>query len=90
MTKHPRKSADNVVSMPANIREGRPPAHDFTGAATAPEARVAGAPDDPRMREAMRLMQAFLAIEDERSRAALVTLAERMVSFDWVRKVQQR
>jgi hypothetical protein len=90
MTKHPRKSDGNVVSMPASIREGSIPAHEFTSTATAPEARVAGGPDDPRMQEAMRLMEAFLAIEDGQGRAALVTLAERMVSYDWVRKVQQR
>ncbi len=42
------------------------------------------------MREAVRLMEAFLAIEDEQGRAALVTLAERLVSYDWARKVQQR
>ncbi len=90
MTKHPRKPGDNVVSMPASIREGRIPPHEFTGTATAPEACVDGGPDDPRMQEAMRLMEAFLAIEDGQSRAALITLAERMVSYDWVRKVQRR
>jgi hypothetical protein len=42
------------------------------------------------MREAMRLVEAFLAIEDELGRAALITLAERLVSYDWVRKAQQR
>ena len=38
----------------------------------------------------MRLIEAFLAIEDEAARAALIALAERLVSFDWLRKVQQR
>ena len=42
------------------------------------------------MREAMRLVEAFLAIEDEHGRTALITLAERLVSYDWVRKAQQR
>jgi hypothetical protein len=42
------------------------------------------------MQEALRLMEAFLAIEDEQGRAALITLAERLVSYDWVRKAQQR
>jgi hypothetical protein len=37
----------------------------------------------------MRLMQVFLAIEDAAGRAALITLAERLVSYDWARKVQQ-
>jgi hypothetical protein len=50
---------------------------------------AAGSPDDPRMKEAMRLMQAFLAIEDAAGRAALITLAERLVSYDWVGKVRQ-
>ena len=36
----------------------------------------------------MRLAQAFLAIEDAAARNALVTLAEQLVSFDWVRKIK--
>jgi hypothetical protein len=35
-------------------------------------------------------MEAFLAIEDATLRPAIVTLAERLVSYDWVRKAQQR
>ena len=50
---------------------------------------LAGSPDDPRMQEAMRLMQAFLAIEDAAGRTALITLAERLVGFDWVGKARQ-
>jgi hypothetical protein len=33
-------------------------------------------------------IRAFLAIEDEQGRAALFTLAERVVSYDWVGKAQ--
>ena len=51
---------------------------------------VAGSPDDPRMREAMRLIEAFLAIEDAAARAALVALAERLVTHDWACRAQQR
>ena len=51
---------------------------------------AAGSPDDPRIQEALRLIEAFLAIEDETARSALITLAERLVTFDWARKVQQR
>jgi hypothetical protein len=77
--------------MSAKTLENRTPTHDFTGkAATAGALTAAGSPDDPRMQEALRLMEAFLAIEDEQGRAALITLAERLVSYDWVRKVQQR
>ncbi len=47
------------------------------------------APTIPAWKEAMRLMQAFLAIEDTAGRAALITLAERLVSHDWAHKVQQ-
>lgn len=50
----------------------------------------AGSPDDPIMREALRLIEAFLAIEDAGARNALITLAESLVSYDWVRKVQGR
>jgi hypothetical protein len=59
--------------------------------AAAPSAfAAAGSPDDPRTREAMRLIEAFLAIEDASARASLIVLAERLVSYDWLRKVQQR
>lgn len=51
---------------------------------------TAGSPDDPIMREALRLIEAFLAIEDAGARNALITLAESLVSYDWVRKVQGR
>ena len=50
----------------------------------------AGSPDDPVMREALRLIEAFLAIEDPTARAALITRAESLVSYDWVRKAQGR
>ena len=51
---------------------------------------AAGGPEDPIMREALRLIEAFLAIEDAAARSALITLAEGLVSYDWVRKVQRR
>jgi hypothetical protein len=51
---------------------------------------AAGSPDDPRTQEAMRLIEAFLAIEDASARSSLIVLAERLVSYDWLRKVQQR
>jgi hypothetical protein len=92
MTNHrPRKPGHNVVPMPAKPLESRDPARDFQVNASAPKAlAAAGSPDDPRMQEALRLMEAFLAIEDEPGRTALITLAERLVSYDWVRKAQQR
>ncbi len=49
-----------------------------------------GSPDAPRTQEAMRLIEAFLAIEDASARSSLIVLAERLVSYDWLRKVQQR
>jgi hypothetical protein len=77
MNKHPRKPGHNVVQMPAKLLETRTLA-------------AAGSPDDPRVQEAMRLIEAFLAIEDAAARAALITLAERLVSHDWLRRAQQR
>lgn len=82
MPKQTRGSGDNVVPMPAKTSEGRDSAAKTFAAA--------GSPDDPRMKEAMRLMQVFLAIEDAPGRAALITLAERLVSDDWARRMQQR
>ena len=63
-------------------------------AAKHPELRAARAmtsgSNDPRTKEAMRLVEAFLAIEDATARQSLIALAERLVSYDWVRKVQPR
>jgi hypothetical protein len=42
------------------------------------------------MREAMRLIEAFLAVEDAAARAALIALADSLVTHDWVRRAQQR
>jgi hypothetical protein len=91
MNKQPRKPGHNVVPMPSKPLESRGPAYDLAGHAAAPGARAAaGSPDDPRMREAMRLIEAFLAIEDAAARAALITLAERLITHDWLRRAQQR
>lgn len=91
MSRQPRSPDHNVVQMPANQFEAREPLREYSGAAAAAKPPVtAGSPDDPRMQEALRLMEAFLAIEDKQGRAALITLAESLVSFDWVRKAQQR
>jgi hypothetical protein len=89
MRKPPPKPGHNVVPLSSKPVENRAPAGDLSGSAVGPGA-PAGSPDDPRMREAMRLMEAFLAIEDAQGRTALITLAERLVSFDWMRRVQQR
>lgn len=82
MPKQNRGPGDNVVPMPAKKAEGRD--------SMANKFAAAGSPDDPRMKEAMRLMQVFLAIEDAPGRAALITLAERLVSDDWARRMRQR
>jgi hypothetical protein len=84
MNKHPHEPGHNVLQMPAMPLENRSPARDFPGDV------AAGSPDDPRMREAMRLMEAFLAIEDAAARAALIALAERLVTHNWARRAQQR
>jgi hypothetical protein len=82
MSKQTISSGDNVVPMPAKTADIRDSSADTLVAA--------GSRDDPRMKEAMRLMQAFLAIEDAPGRAALITLAERLVSDGWLRRAQGR
>jgi hypothetical protein len=87
----PRKSGDNVVPMPSKPGESRIAAADSPRHAAKPAApATAGSPADPRMKEAMRLIEAFLAIEDEAARAALIALAERLVTHDWARNAQLR
>jgi len=49
-----------------------------------------GSRDDPRMKEAIVLIEAFLAIEDQVARKSLVNLAQQLVSYDWARRVTQR
>jgi hypothetical protein len=85
MNKPPHETGHNVLQMPGMPLENRSPALDFPGHVAA-----ADSPDDPRMREAMRLIEAFLAIEDAAARAALIALAERLVTHDWARRAQQR
>ena len=76
--------------MPSKPGEGRSPAAESPGHADGHGGlAAAGSPGDPRMREAMRLVEAFLAVEDAAARAALIALAERLVSHDWARNVQQ-
>lgn len=64
--------------------------HHLHGSAAGVPMSAAGGPEDPIMHEALRLIEAFLAIEDNAARSALITLAEGLVSYDWVRKVQRR
>ena len=91
MHKYPRKPDLSVVPMSLKTAEKCVPTRDFPAAVVAPGAlAAAGSPDDPRTQEAMRLIEAFLAIEDASARASLIVLAERLVSYDWLRKVQQR
>ena len=81
MDKRTGKPELTVVPMSSKAGEIRvsPPAHTIPGNTT-----------DPRTQEAMRLVEAFLAIEDATARSSLIALAERLVSYDWLRKVQQR
>ena len=91
MQKHPRKPDLSVVPMPTKSAEKCVLTREVPAAAAAPGALAsAGSPDDPRTQEAMRLIEAFLAIEDATARSSLIALAERLVSYDWLRKVQQR
>ncbi len=84
--------------MKSSHKPSRKPGHNVVNLVTTTHASIAPAsvgarniknkPDDVRVKEAMRLAQAFLAIEDPVARAALVALAERLISYDWIRKVK--
>ena len=90
MNKHPRKPGNNVLHMPTKPRRGRNPAREFrrqSGGARGALPPPAGR-DDPRTQEAMRLIEVFLAIEDASARAALIALAESLVTHDWLRRQQ--
>ena len=85
------KPGHNVVQMPTKPDESRKKIARLSALAPAAGAlAAAGSPDDPRMQEALRLAKAFLAIEDAAARGALVALAERLVSHDWLLKAQKR
>jgi hypothetical protein len=91
--KTPRKQGHNVVELPIKKKstaEGSVAVSAEGSVAGIAEAGAGNAvpPNDARVKEAMRLAQAFLAIEDAAARNALVTLAEQLVSFDWVRKIK--
>jgi hypothetical protein len=77
---------DNVTQIPINTSSNIGLPRDIPAMA----ASAAGSPEDPRMKEALRLLEAFLAIEDPAARAAIITLADRLVTQDWLRKVKQR
>ena len=89
MNQPPIRLADNVVPLPVKQANSRATERDaFTESGLA-ALTVAGGPDDPRMQEVMRLAGAFLAIEDAQARAALIALAERLVSHDWALRVRE-
>lgn len=90
MDKHTHYFGSNVTPMPTKHQDGLTPDREFPGAAPGAGAISVGSAEDPRMKEALRLIEAFLAIEDPAARAALVTLADRMVSYDWLRTAQKR
>jgi hypothetical protein len=79
MNEQSHTHAGNVVQLPIKPRDR----------ASVAEA-IGGGHDDPRTQEALRLIQSFLAIEDASTRAALVALAESLVTDDWLRRTQQR
>ncbi len=76
-------TAGNVIPLESKLKEcGRD-----QGCHIAAEP---GSKDDPRMKEAIVLMEAFLAIEDQVARQSLVNLAQQLVSHDWARRATQR
>ncbi|MCW5694647.1 MAG: hypothetical protein KIT48_19995 [Pseudolabrys sp.] len=88
MNDHPLPSEDNVVSLDAKVKS-KDSLRDSDRQGLDAKA-VPGGKDDPRMQEAVRLMEAFLAIDDSAARNALVTLAEQLVSHDWARRGLRR
>ena len=89
MNKSPRRPGHNVVDIAAQKSIGAARRRGITPPASRSTPRsVAGSANDPRMKEALRLAEAFLAIEDDTARAALIILAEQLVSHDWVGKLQ--
>jgi len=87
----PRNHDDNVVELAVRKKpDPDQPVYSFAkaGGTSAKRRGDAAQHDDARVREAMRLAEAFLAIEDATARAALITLAERLVSYDWVRNAR--
>lgn len=89
MNKHPRKSGHNVIPIPVKCREPRNATTERSVHAGRVTRAVARGFNDKRTKEALRLARAFLAIEDAEARSALIILAERLVSYDWLRKAQQ-
>jgi hypothetical protein len=88
MNKPPRKHGHNVVELAIKKKAvSDQPVYSFAKAA-AKDRPDDAQNDDARVQEAMRLAQAFLAIEDAAARSALIALAERLVSYDWIRKVK--
>jgi hypothetical protein len=90
MSKQSHKPGYNVVVMTSKRKP--PVSRRRPAAAAAPVMRSAtpGSAEDPRMKEALQLFEAFFAIEDAQGRATLISLAESMVSFDWVRNARLR
>lgn len=89
--KPPQKRGNNVVELALKKKAvTNKPVYSFakTGAAAAKDTPDDAHDDDARVQEAMRLAQAFLAIEDAAARSALIALAERLVTYDWIRQVK--
>lgn len=81
MNKTP-KSGVNVFQLPTKPGAGRLALRRSAAAVDRDALIAAGSPDDPRMQQALRMAKAFLAIEDDTARCALVDLAERMADRD--------
>jgi hypothetical protein len=89
MTKHTQSPDNNVVRISARPTQGRK-SSEFPIMAPHDVLATAGSAADPRMQEALRLAKAFLAIEDAEARAAILTLAERLVSHGWLMTAHKR
>lgn len=81
MDNHLPPPVDNIIPLEGKLKDKD---------AGRPLETVAGSKDDPRMKEALVLMESFLAIEDKVARNALITLAQQLVSHDWARRARRR
>lgn len=76
-------TSDNIISLESKLK-------DTSRDQARQPAAEPGSKNDPRMKEALVLIEAFLAIEDQAARKSLVTLAQQLVTYDWARRVIER
>lgn len=76
-------TSDNIIPLENKLK-------DFSRDQARQPAAEPGSKDDPRMKEAIVLIEAFLAIEDQVARKSLINLAQQLVTYGWARGVTER